>query len=250
MGHSLHGNIDFPADIDFFFLRLEKDETVEIVARSALADTYLAIWDPSAEEWASDYDSGGGLFGEDARVIFQAPQTGEYDLVVADVGLSAPGGYVISVKQAEETDALTPLTSSGTPTRAAPVVSIHNALAIPIGDAAAVPAGDIHEWFPAGYEPPTGPTVTINGTMNVRGGPGTNYPITGAAMAGQQYAALSRNAAGDWWQIEYEGRLAWVYGGLSTPRGRPRPIWRSFPRPERAMRSSSTSRRWAQWFPQ
>lgn len=217
VGHSLHGNIDYPADIDIFFLRLEKDETVEIVARSALADTYLAIRDPIAEEWASDYDSGGGLFGEDARVIFQAPQTGEYDLVVADVSLSAPGGYVISVKRAEETDALTPLASPGTPTRPAPVVSIHNALVIPIGDTAAVPAGELHEWFPAGYEPPTGPTVTINGTMNVRGGPGTNYPIIGTATAGQEHTALSRNAAGDWWQIEYEGRLAWVYGGLVTP---------------------------------
>ena len=97
------------------------------------------------------------------------------------------------------------------------MVSIHNPLVIPIGDTPAVSAGDRYEWFAAGYEPPTGPTVTVNGTMNVRGGPGTNYPVIGAAAAGQQYAALSRNAAGDWWQIEYEGRLAWVYGGLVTP---------------------------------
>ena len=216
VGQSLHGNIDFPADIDTFFLRLKQNATVEIVARSALADTFLAIWDPIAEEWASDDDSGGGLFGEDARVIFKAPQAGEYDLFVVDAAWSAPGGYVISVKQAEETDALTPLDSSGTPTRPVPVVSIHNPLVIPIEDTPAVSAGDIYAWFPAGYEPPTGPAVTINGTMNVRRGPGTNYPIIGAATAGQQYAALSRNAAGDWWQIEYEGRLAWVFGGLVT----------------------------------
>ena len=81
VGQSLNGNIDFPADIDTFLLRLKKDETVEIVARSALADTYLAIWDSTADEWASDDDSGGGLFGEDARIIFQAPQTGEYESV-------------------------------------------------------------------------------------------------------------------------------------------------------------------------
>ena len=216
VGQSLNGNIDFPGDIDFFSLRLKSNETIEIAARSVLADTFLSIWDPIAEEWASDDDSGGGLFGEDARVIFQAPQTGEYDLFVVDAAWSAPGGYVISVKQAEETDALTPLDSSGTPTRPVPVVSIHNPLVIPIGDTSEVPAGDIYEWFPAGYELPTGPAVTINGTMNVRGGPGTNYPIIGAATAGQQYAALSRNAAGDWWQIEYEGRLAWVFGGLVT----------------------------------
>ena len=224
VGRPLTGNVDFPADIDLFFLRLEKDEKVEISARSALANTYLSIWDPIAEQWASDYNSGGGLFGEDAKIIFQAPQSGEYALTVRDVGRSEPGGhvwsapagYVISVRRAGETDALTPLASSGTPTRPAPVVSIHNPLVIPIGDRPAVPAGDIHEWFPTGYEPPTGPTVTINGTMNVRGGPGTNFPIIGAATAGQQYDALSRNAAGDWWQIEYEGRLAWVYGGLVT----------------------------------
>ena len=217
VGHSLPGNIDFPTDIDFYSLRLRRNETVEIVARSALADTYLAIWDSTAEKWASDDDSGGGLFGEDARIIFQAPQTGEYDLFVADAGRSAPGGYVISVKPAEETDTLTPLASSGFPTRPVPVVSIHNPLVIPIGDTPAVSAEDRYEWFAAGYEPPTGPTVTINGAMNVRGGPGTNYPIIGAAAAGQQHPALSRNAAGDWWQIEYEGRLAWVYGGLVTP---------------------------------
>ena len=216
VGQSLNGNIDFPGDIDFFSLRLKSNETIEIVARSVLANTFLSIWDPIAEEWASDDDSGGGLFGEDARVIFKAPQAGEYDLFVVDAAWSAPGGYVISVKQAEETDALTPLDSSGTPTRPAPVVSIHNPLVIPIGDTPAVSAGDTYAWFPAGYEPPTGPAVTINGTMNVRGGPGTNYPIIGAATAGQQYAALSRNAAGDWWQIEYEGRLAWVFGGLVT----------------------------------
>ncbi|GEM_PF-912173 len=216
VGESLHGNIDFPADIDLFRLRLEKDETVEIVTRSVLADAYLAILGASEEEWVADDNSGGGLFGLDSRIVYRAPRTGEYFLLVKDTSWSAPGGYVISVKQAEETDRLTPLASSGSPAHTVPVVSIHNPLVIPIGDTPAVSTGDIYEWFPAGYEPPTGPTVTINGTMNVRGGPGTNYPIIGAATAGQQYAALSRNAAGDWWQIEYEGRLAWVFGGLVT----------------------------------
>ena len=217
VGQSLYGNLDFPADIDSFFLRLKQNETVEIVARSALADTVLAIWAPFAEEWADDDDSGGGLFGEDARIIFQAPQTGKYELFVADADLSAPGGYVISVNRAEAADTQTPLASSGFPARQTPVVSIHNPLVIPIGDAPAVSAGVPYEWFAAGYEPPTGPAVTVNGTMNVREGPGTNYPIIGAAAAGQQYAVISRNAAGDWWQIEYGGRLAWVYGGLVTP---------------------------------
>ena len=65
-------------------------------------------------------------------------------------------------------------------------------------------------------EPPTGPTVTITRTMHLRVGPGTDYTIVGTVSDGDQYSAVSTNAAGDWWQIEYEGRLAWVYGGFVT----------------------------------
>jgi len=67
------------------------------------------------------------------------------------------------------------------------------------------------------YKPRPGPTVTLDQDMNVRGGPGTDHPIIGQAAAGQQYAVISRNAADDWWQIEYNGRLAWVHGGYVTP---------------------------------
>lgn len=67
------------------------------------------------------------------------------------------------------------------------------------------------------YEPRSGPSVTIDHNMNVRGGPGADHPIIGKAAAGQQYAVISRNAADDWWQIEYNGRLAWVHGGYVTP---------------------------------
>ena len=67
------------------------------------------------------------------------------------------------------------------------------------------------------YEPRSGPTVTLDHNMNVRGGPGADHPIIGKAAAGQQYAVISRNAADDWWQIEYNGRLAWVHGGYVTP---------------------------------
>ena len=71
------------------------------------------------------------------------------------------------------------------------------------------------------YEPRSGPSVTLDHNMNVRGGPGTDHPIIGKAAAGQQYAVISRGPAGapagDWWQIEYNGRLAWVHGGYVTP---------------------------------
>ena len=52
--------------------------------------------------------------------------------------------------------------------------------------------------------------------MNVRAGPGTNYPIVGQAAAGSQYPISGKNPAGTWWQIIYGGQFAWVYSPLVT----------------------------------
>jgi hypothetical protein len=64
--------------------------------------------------------------------------------------------------------------------------------------------------------PATDPAVIVGQNMNVRGGPGTNYSIVGAATAGQRFVITGRNAQGDWWEINYNGRPGWVYGPLVT----------------------------------
>jgi uncharacterized protein YraI len=68
--------------------------------------------------------------------------------------------------------------------------------------------------------PPPTPTpaaeVIINTNMNVRGGPGTNYNIIGAATAGERYPVTGRNDAGNWWQIDYRGQSGWVFNDLVT----------------------------------
>ena len=142
VGQSFLGNIDFPGDLDYFLLHLERDEAVEVIARSALADPSLAIvrLGAPAEETIEDDNSGGGLFGLDARILFQAPYTGEYALIVVDAYGTAPGGYIISVARAESTD---------------------------------VPAS------------PVPPMVMIKTHMNVREGPGTNFPVIGTAASGR-----------------------------------------------------------------
>lgn len=66
---------------------------------------------------------------------------------------------------------------------------------------------------------PTGPRVRISRAMNIRGGPGTNYPIVGGADAGESFAIVGVNAEGDWWQIAYDDGLAWVYGPLVAAEG-------------------------------
>ena len=59
-------------------------------------------------------------------------------------------------------------------------------------------------------------SVTINRNVNVRVGPGTNYPIIGGANPGQRFPITGRSSVGDWWEIDYGGRKGWVYAQLVT----------------------------------
>ena len=102
VGQSVQGNIDFPGDIDYLFVHLKEGETIEIVARSTLVDTFLTIDYVGAvdEQIIIDDDSGGGLFGLDSMIIYRASHTGSYFLVVEAANLYAPGGYVITMDSA------------------------------------------------------------------------------------------------------------------------------------------------------
>lgn len=64
-----------------------------------------------------------------------------------------------------------------------------------------------------------GPAVSVSRTMNVRGGPGTDYSVIGTAIDGQRFPIVGQNSAGDWWQIYFEVGLGWIYGGLVTAIG-------------------------------
>jgi uncharacterized protein YraI len=66
-------------------------------------------------------------------------------------------------------------------------------------------------------EPPTpepAAEAVISTNMNVRGGPGTNYSIVGAANSGERFAITGKNDAGNWWQIDFRGQQGWVFGDL------------------------------------
>jgi hypothetical protein len=73
---------------------------------------------------------------------------------------------------------------------------------------------------------PGGPTVVVNPDqeqINVRAGPGTDYPLLGVLIAGQEVFARGRSPQGLWIQIVYfgvPGDVAWVYAPLvSAPTG-------------------------------
>lgn len=59
-----------------------------------------------------------------------------------------------------------------------------------------------------------GVPVTASSTVNLRGGPGTNYPVVGTLSAGQTAQAVARN--GDWL---YLANGMWVAGWLVSTQG-------------------------------
>jgi hypothetical protein len=65
----------------------------------------------------------------------------------------------------------------------------------------------------------TGSLLTIVQGVNVRGGPGTNYPIVGSIKAGDTAPVLGRNADGDWFVISYKNGVSgqgWVSANTSV----------------------------------
>ncbi|MDX1522508.1 MAG: hypothetical protein R3264_12850, partial [Anaerolineae bacterium] len=67
-------------------------------------------------------------------------------------------------------------------------------------------------------------TLTVRQDMNVRTGPGTNYPVAGPGPAGSSAQVLGRNADASWLQVEYppgSGSKGWLYADLVDVSGDP-----------------------------
>jgi uncharacterized protein YraI len=56
--------------------------------------------------------------------------------------------------------------------------------------------------------------VVTAASVNVRGGPGTEYPRVGGVVAGDTCAVIGRNQAATWWQLSCPGASGWVLGDL------------------------------------
>lgn len=69
-------------------------------------------------------------------------------------------------------------------------------------------------------------TITVLQNMNVRGGPGTNYPIIGPGPAGESAPVLGRNADASWLQIKYPSAsgVGWVFAKLVQINGDPQTV--------------------------
>lgn len=61
----------------------------------------------------------------------------------------------------------------------------------------------------------TSPSLTItNEFANLRAGPNTTYELLGRLNQGQTATVIGKSADGKWWQIQTDGKTAWVFGEL------------------------------------
>lgn len=95
------------------------------------------------------------------------------------------------------------------------------------GSAAPSPAGSQAETPPTPTRAPqvdmgilSGPIARANQDgLNVRQGPGTNYPVVGILNQGEQAQIMGRNADSSWWAIAFGDGTAWVISSLITTQG-------------------------------
>ncbi|MEM7112545.1 MAG: serine protease [Chloroflexota bacterium] len=121
LGETIRANMDYPGDLDHFPISLTQGDVINIKADATAIDPFIFISFEGAgdEQFISDDDSGGGLFGLDAELTFEAPHTGVFDIIIQDsVGIDT-GGYFLTVDVPYE-GAPTPIAPKPTAT---PIVS-------------------------------------------------------------------------------------------------------------------------------
>ena len=90
--------IDYPFDLDYFLLSLHAGDTVRVRIDSILIDPLLSIDYRHSPDSTTDDDSGGGLFGSNAELIFRADVDRVHRIVIDDQS-GAVGGYALSIER-------------------------------------------------------------------------------------------------------------------------------------------------------
>lgn len=102
-GQTIAASLDYAYDTDWFSINLNEGETVGILADSLLVDTLIVVDFPGSrdDQVVFDDDGGGGMFGTNSWLVYRAPKSGEYWIVVSQVDDSRMGGgYFLSVERA------------------------------------------------------------------------------------------------------------------------------------------------------
>ena len=111
------GNLDVPGDMDYFNIRLKKDQLVHIKIESIMINAAVvidAIFNPGDDVYAVAANTE-GVFGKNAEFTFKAPQEGLYQVAVSDLTDQNVGGYYLIVDEPDEKSP-TPIIPTPTPT--------------------------------------------------------------------------------------------------------------------------------------
>ena len=109
VGDTIAASLDHPWDWDWYSIDLQEGDTVRVATDSLNVDTLMYVGFPGSDdsETVSDDDSGGGLHGLNSEIVYRAPHSGEYLIVVTEAVENQHGGYFLSVETAPEGSPLT-----------------------------------------------------------------------------------------------------------------------------------------------
>ena len=109
IGDTVAGSLDYFRDWDWYSISLKEGDTVRVSTDSFNVDTlmYVAFPGSGVNQAVSDDDSGGGLMRTNSEIVYRAPHTGEYFIVVTEAAGEDLGGYYLSVERAPEDAAVT-----------------------------------------------------------------------------------------------------------------------------------------------
>ena len=95
------GALDYPYDVDVYLLPLSAGESIRVHVDSVLIDPLVRVGYRAAGdvEMIDDDDSGGGVFGLNAELIYHAEYVSTYLLVIDDPS-GEVGGYTLTVEPA------------------------------------------------------------------------------------------------------------------------------------------------------
>ncbi|MDY7029676.1 MAG: serine protease, partial [Spirochaetota bacterium] len=102
VGEKIYANIDIMNEYDHFRLQLDEGDQVRITAESVMVDPFIEVDRGVGWQTIGDDDSGGGILGLNAEVVFEAPETGEYFVIIGDSSGYDIGGYVLSVSGTDD----------------------------------------------------------------------------------------------------------------------------------------------------
>ena len=76
--------------------KMVKGKSYQVDLRSKDFDAYLRLENPAGQQVAFDDDGGGN---RDARIIYRAPQTGDYQICATSYGAGSTGKFILTVKE-------------------------------------------------------------------------------------------------------------------------------------------------------